>query len=293
MNENLIQRSFFPGDECIFFKIYCSERVSDTLLSGVIKDLSVSQLEMGHISKWFFVRYYDPNPHLRLRYFINRKETIGALICDVKNLLQDFINQGLVWRIQIDSYERELERYGKHNIENLEYIFFKESTMVIDVLNHLSNEQVELANDLKWKTCSLAIDTLLTGLQFNLKTKAELLRFLSSNFFMEFNDRSTLKDKLSQKYRENKIGLSQFLNENDSLYHKAVEAYSEGVILHLKSIKQQNTAKNEFFNLCGSLIHMLCNRFFRSRQRLFELVIYDIMFKYYQSLLLRTIKEGL
>jgi thiopeptide-type bacteriocin biosynthesis protein len=216
---------------------------------------------------------------------------IGSLIFGIKKVLQDYINQGYVWKVQIDSYERELERYGEFNIENLEYIFFKESMMVTCVLDNLSKENTQLANALKWKTCILSIDSLLTGLQFDLNWKTDLLRFLSKNFFNEFNDHSTLKDKLGQRYREIKIELFQFLNTNDSIYHKAVEDYSKAIAEELQSIKKQNTTPNELFDLCGSMIHMLCNRFFRSRQRLFELVIYDIMFKHYQSLLLRTIKE--
>jgi thiopeptide-type bacteriocin biosynthesis protein len=41
-------------------------------------------------------------------------------------------------------------------------------------------------------------------------------------------------------------------------------------------------------DLMGSYIHMMCNRLFKSKQRMHELVIYTFLLKYYESEIARA-----
>ena len=49
-------------------------------------------------------------------------------------------------------------------------------------------------------------------------------------------------------------------------------------------IEQESIEKDDYVR---SIIHMTMNRLFRSKNRLYEMVIYDFLFRYYQSALAR------
>jgi thiopeptide-type bacteriocin biosynthesis protein len=55
------------------------------------------------IEDWLFIRYADPEPHLRLRFR-------GAALVDTA--LAGDVRAGRLWRLMHDTYERRLERYG-------------------------------------------------------------------------------------------------------------------------------------------------------------------------------------
>ena len=72
-----IQRTYIPGDQWLYFKIYTGFKTADLLLREVIPRIA-NQLLAGHIiSKWFFIRYSDPELHLRLRFCLQDTSKVG------------------------------------------------------------------------------------------------------------------------------------------------------------------------------------------------------------------------
>lgn len=121
---SLIQRSFIVGDNWLYYKIYTGSRTSDMILLEIIKPLTESLLYNDVIDKWFFIRYADPKPHLRIRFHCTETKNIGVVISELLPFFKELINQDLVWKIQIDTYNRELERYGENTIIISESLFF-------------------------------------------------------------------------------------------------------------------------------------------------------------------------
>src|SRR5262249_21929470 len=60
-------RTFLPGGEWFYAKLYGGTATADRLLRDEIAPFVGELLEEGVIDRWFFIRYTDPNPHLRLR----------------------------------------------------------------------------------------------------------------------------------------------------------------------------------------------------------------------------------
>ncbi|HET7115543.1 MAG TPA: lantibiotic dehydratase, partial [Hanamia sp.] len=113
---NEVQRAFEPGSEWIYFKIYCGSTFSDEILLSVVKPAIHSLLENKVIRKAFFIRYTDPHYHIRFRLQlvnnINKKYFAIAIKC-VYDLLHPFSVNRIVWNVQLDTYQREIERYGE------------------------------------------------------------------------------------------------------------------------------------------------------------------------------------
>jgi hypothetical protein len=66
-------RALPPGSHCLFAKLYCSQSTADYLLLEVIEPLARREMEAGHVVSWFYIRYGDPDWHLRVRFFGHRK----------------------------------------------------------------------------------------------------------------------------------------------------------------------------------------------------------------------------
>lgn len=136
--------TFRPGSEWTYVKIYAGSALHDLVLSQIVGPL-VAQLSLeGVITQWFFIRYADPDPHIRLRFRrqIDDHSTFVSRLCEV---LEARISEfGSIARIAYDTYVPEIARYG--GLEGMEYahgIFTADSQLALDLLSILGDEEVE------------------------------------------------------------------------------------------------------------------------------------------------------
>ena len=74
-----------PGTEWLFVKVYCERQDEDALLSGPVRGLTQAVLGSGKADRFFFIRYSDPDPHLRIRFYGRPDESteeVYPLVCD-------------------------------------------------------------------------------------------------------------------------------------------------------------------------------------------------------------------
>jgi lantibiotic biosynthesis protein len=151
-----------PGSDWLFAKLYCPHAFEDDLLTGPVAELCQQAIAMGAANDWFFLRYADPGPHLRLRFRGRSERLIGELMPHVCAWANGLLADGLCTRLCFDTYDRELERYGgTDGTAAAEAIFAADSRAVIDMLR-LSREGL-LGMDLT-SLAVFSIDDLLTGL---------------------------------------------------------------------------------------------------------------------------------
>jgi thiopeptide-type bacteriocin biosynthesis protein len=89
--------------------VYTSADRHNAVLSTELPHLLRS---MGrHAEGWFFIRYRDPEPHLRLRFRGRQSapsETLGIL----HDWFAGLLAKGITARLTLDTYDPEIERYG-------------------------------------------------------------------------------------------------------------------------------------------------------------------------------------
>jgi len=61
---NNIKRTFIPGDEWLYIKLYTGYKTADTILTEILPEIISKLKDEQLIDKWFFIRYYDPHYHL-------------------------------------------------------------------------------------------------------------------------------------------------------------------------------------------------------------------------------------
>lgn len=132
---NQIKRSFIPGDTWLYYKFYSGPKTADKLLVEVLQPLMKQLMVKNQIKKWFFIRYADPKEHLRFRCEMTSIESMPVIIDQINQALAPYIDSKLVWKVQMDTYSRELERYGNSSMAVCEELFYHDSEMVSNLVH--------------------------------------------------------------------------------------------------------------------------------------------------------------
>lgn len=291
---NNIQRSFVLGDHWLYYKIYTGHKTADAVLTKIIKPITEQLINKGIIDKWFFIRYADSKHHVRVRFHCIALNDIGFVINCMFHYMKKYIEQDLVWKLQIDTYHRELERYGANTMGLSEKIFFYDSKMAIDFIDMIEGEE---GDELRWLFSLRAIDSLLDNFEYTNDEKCKLLVRLSDGFRREFGDTRNLRMQLGEKFRIERNKIEIFMTiiiEDDHKYKPILNILFEKenainkIAEQLLNFRNKQILTIELDDLISSYIHMMMNRLFRSQNRKFELVCYDILSRYYKSLIARS-----
>ena len=124
-----------PGSDWLFFKLYGDKEYQDDLL---IEFGEFAQRELVSFNcQWFFVRYIDPVPHIRLRIHGDPGTLNKEVYHNISFWLRSYFLNGLVSRIMLDTYDREVRRYGGFRTMDISEEFFHlDSRTVIQILQH-------------------------------------------------------------------------------------------------------------------------------------------------------------
>jgi len=66
------RKTFIPGSEWVYFKLYTGTKTADMILKNEIYEYVNGLLKNDSINQWFFIRYSDPDFHLRLRLHLKK-----------------------------------------------------------------------------------------------------------------------------------------------------------------------------------------------------------------------------
>lgn len=277
------------GDEWLYYKFYTGPKTADVILAEMIKPITEQLLSRKMIDYWFFIRYADPKLHTRVRFHIGDPRFTAPIIEAVRASSSRYIEQNLVWKVQVDTYEREVERYGINSMELGEKWFFYDSKMIVDMLALIEGDEGER---IRWLFALRAVDGLLEDFHYDMQRKFELVTILRENFGREHGMNRNLKEQTEKKFRKDRPEINELMDrKNDPVSEmlplfQLLEQKSTAVrpiaeeILKLNENKQLHVPLND---LMASYSHMMVNRLFKSKQRTHEMVLYDFLHRYYKS----------
>ncbi|MEU4113784.1 lantibiotic dehydratase [Kitasatospora sp. NPDC028055] len=130
-----------PGDSpWLFAKLYGHPERQGEILTALLPDL----LDDLHRPAWWFLRYADPDPHLRLRFrtgndgFATAARHLGAWTAKLRTI-------GLISHLQLDTYLPESGRFGNGaTMEAAENVFMADSLAAIAEITHSSTSGLDL-----------------------------------------------------------------------------------------------------------------------------------------------------
>lgn len=290
------KRCFPPGSEWLYAKLYTGVATADALLRDIVRPLIESLRQSAALDQWFFVRYGDPEWHLRLRLHGSPRRLHRDVLPALQDTFNPLLDDGRLWRWQFDTYEREVERYGgAEGIILAERLFHLDSEVALELIEML--EPGDEGVDERWRLTLYGIDRLLMDFGLDLRGKLEVLKKVRQGFAKEFRVEKNLTAQLSEKFRKERRSLESLLAASEETEHPLAPGLA---VLHRRStqiipIVAALKASAETDRLSGSLaeilpsyVHMHANRVLRSAHRMQEFVIYDLLVRVYESRLART-----
>jgi thiopeptide-type bacteriocin biosynthesis protein len=277
-----MKSTFILGEKWLYYKIYCGTQSTDNILIDKIAPFSKHYLNNHLITQWFFIRYDDPDPHLRIRFKLKNKSDLGKLVTAFLKMIYPSFKNGIIWNITTDTYVRELERYGVKTMKPSEQIFNNNSELVIKMLNSVKEEELYFLIILR------CVNSFLN--QFQLE-KDELFEFYKLNalaFTTEFDVQKVTRISIDKKYRNIRNRFEEIMHNEKFVgkYPSLNQIIFENATLNKDSIKMVRTLKVEnlldvdFVELLSSYIHMFFNRAFRTNQRFYEMLGYEFLRRY-------------
>ncbi|NCD70027.1 lantibiotic dehydratase [Mucilaginibacter agri] len=279
-------RNFIPGSKWLYLKIYCAQPRANELLIRVLFPL-LKNFNTCDITSWFFVRYMDSGPHIRLRFLVT-ETGVNYILPALKAKLSADISYNLVHEYQADIYRRELERYGADLIDDVEQCFAASSQLIIHYL------KLNSTSSFCYSYHSLAFVSVAEIVDLFFPFLADQINFLNqmaNTFYQEHHDQKNLKLSLDRKYRILKDEIAALLHP-DSLYYETLRLTQHRIKLFdmvWKIVRLCDKFSHERkVQLAADLIHMHLNRLFAEQQRTQEMIVYHCLLKHHRTIQARN-----
>ena len=282
-----IPSTFILGSEWLFLKIYSSEARVDIILAA-LKPYLEKWISFGIIDKWFFLRYSDPNFHLRIRLHGCTPHFYDQIIREMNEVIDPMVKSGEVANLVTDNYVREIGRYGALNISSFEEVSYHDSCTTLDILHLIKRNRLD---DIRWLLILKSIDVLLNDFGFCISQKLDYVKQYKLGLFREIRANNDLNKILNIQYREREQQIRAFLElQNEpmravKIFNGLLRKRSSKLKKHLKVIIKNEKKTNQFYqkSIHFGIVHLSINRLCVSEPRQHELVFYHYLEVFYTT----------
>jgi lantibiotic biosynthesis protein len=287
---SLVRRRFPPGSEWLYAKLYTGTGTADQVLNHLVGPLVRSCVASGAADVWFFIRYGDPDWHLRLRLHGEPRRLHAEVLPSLEAAAAPLLEAGQLWRTQLDTYEREVERYGgDRGAELAEQVFAADSEAVLSIIEPLCGDA---GLDLRWRLAMRGMDLLFDDLGLTLEQKRSIARRAREGYGREFGIDGNFRGRVGQRYRAERARLEALLDPGqapsaplaaglEALRRRSLQLAP--VTAELRQLAQSGRLSAALADIAMSYAHMHVNRLLRSAQRAQELVLYELLDRAYSA----------
>jgi thiopeptide-type bacteriocin biosynthesis protein len=274
-------QKFAPGSKWLYIRIYGGPHALEEWMTGPFRKLLSEWKDSGLVVQFHFVRYLDPEYHLRLRFLLSDPVHSGILLNQLQGSCNEMLEEDLVWKIEVGTYEPEHERYGAVRMSCVESWFEIDSLYWLDEIDRCGlNDDTGI-----WKSAMRSIDVFLEDFGANIDDKINIINQLKESAAYVFVLNKSMRGQLDDKYRKMSGELDQLIDTDvaGTDYYLVQRSADAGKIIRQLQESFSDQAALFESNLVPDLIHMSLNRAFRTRHRLQEMVLYDFQSRYYES----------
>jgi lantibiotic biosynthesis protein len=278
-----VVRTFAPGSEWGYLKLYAGHAAADRLLRDALAPLARALSTTGASDRWFFLRYADPEPHLRIRFHGEP----AAVRDGLQALAARALETGLAHDAQLGTYNREIERYGgPEGILVAEQIFHADSDAVLELLEMFEPGAPGLAE--RWQIGALGTELLLRDLGLGAAARVRLARRVQTTLEHRLGADARLKKAVAGRVREHRDTLEAVLGAAASADPQHPLAPGIGALsrrterirplgAQLTVLRCARRLDRRIDELASSYAHMWLNRLCRSQNTLHECVTYALL----------------
>lgn len=120
-------RFHLPGEDWLFVKWYAEPSAHEALLAEHLPAL-LAEVE-DDVDRWFFLRYQDPEPHLRLRFHGDPGALNGRVLPAISRVSRALVESGALRTMTLDVYRPESDRYGGEALQEAAERFFRTDSL--------------------------------------------------------------------------------------------------------------------------------------------------------------------
>lgn len=257
------RREFQPGSEWLYVKLYGPSDRQDELVTQSVVPFARNALAGGLIDSWFFIRYADPEEHVRLRFHGNSEQLCEHLFGHVCRWASQLVERGLSRRFVFDAYDSEIERFGgPEGVSSSERIFHADSEASSDLTTVLAAKEW-LDPERRTLLLALSVHDLINA--FGLGENEAL-------DWYKRHSQSLDGGELSEEYRKVKTHLRLMLSDRarglaaQPLGDQIEAAFFQRrrqltpVLLQLRELESSSILTKPIDELCVSYVHLHLNR---------------------------------
>ena len=238
------------NSDWIYIELLMNQSASDRFISQELKAFLKSAGDW--IQLWFFVRYNDPSPHIRLR--IRKRYDSPDVLKDIGEYFAPLRVSGIVSGITIREYDREIQRYGPKAMSHVEKFFHLDSVNALREINRPTKERYARMVNLIWDLTQYILPDIIEREKF--------YRAMAGYFAKEM-------DLQSESWKKVNLFSSDFSMEGVRSANKAMVGKLRTIMRHTPEMDRRK--------MLSDLFHMAINRRFSGEQRVHEGIIYQIV----------------
>jgi thiopeptide-type bacteriocin biosynthesis protein len=243
-----------PGSEWLYAKVYAAGTIAEQLLAGPLRELAGEALASRLADDWFFIRYRDERPHLRVRFHGEPRRLTGELAPRLYAWASDLMARGACQALVLDTYERELERYGgEPAMDVAEAVFGVDSRVILELIRLDLSRAIAVQREL---LCVLTLDCLLEGLGLDSEDR---LRWCAAHV--------PSRHEVTAEWREHKDELRSLLGSRGARHESLaplLESFARDLRPHgerLAALRAEGAIEwPAADDVLASFAHMHCNR---------------------------------
>jgi hypothetical protein len=188
-----IKDVFTPGEEWMYFEIYCHPTRSNSILMDIYHAFLPEFKKK--IKTWFFIRYTDPSYHIRLRLELKNPAEASMILTGLSRLLERYIATGIIADLQLKTYRQETARYGAERINLAERCFMYSSDYVMELIRKTTT-----VNDLYYLSIKL-MEAILNAAQYSVEEQLLFVEDMANRFAAEMKVTTDGFKKLNQGFK--------------------------------------------------------------------------------------------
>jgi thiopeptide-type bacteriocin biosynthesis protein len=200
--------------------------------------------------------------------------------------VQPLLDSGAVRKMLLDTYEREVERYGgDRGIELVEQIFWRDSEAILGIVELLDGDA---GADARWRLAVRGVDSLLDALGFDAEARARVMSNGRDALGNEFHANADFWARVGDRFTRERASLETVFArdpaadaEHDLEPGFTLLAARDQALVPIGAELRARDAAGELAprlgDLAWSLCHMHANRLLHASQRAQEMIVYDFV----------------
>jgi len=272
----------------MYFKVYIGPGSVDKFLREAYSKIRNVAVE-NNCEKAFFIRYADPDWHIRLRIKLTETSSYQKILEKVSEIIEPYRDSGIISKVLMDEYQPEFQRYGGTELTSLaESLFDIDSYICALGLHILSTSGHGLSKNKAYLALHMNLQ-LAASFVPEADRMSQVFKVMAQSFKTEFDLSKEDQKLVNGKFREFKYMVSKFFGSTEleggfeQGIKELINQYGQLIKPVAEKIMKLSPGKGDIETLLGSYLHMTNNRIFADDARAQEMVVYEVVFRSIES----------